>query len=361
MSSIIRSSVREPFDPSTIKSEVRNTTVGILVEMLQKDLIDLNPDFQRSGELWNDGKKSQLIESILLGLPLPSFYFYVDETRKKWVVIDGLQRLCSLRSFMVDKTLSLQGLEFLDKEKYEIPFDRFDYFDQLALKMHPVTLNILTGNASAEARYIIFQRVNSKGTLLNPTEMRNALYQGRATQLLSAMVEDEVFKALVSSRISTKRMKDKEFASRFLTFYLSDYHEYDGNLDITISKMMDDINTQFSDDDVESIINTFSLTVSLCKELLGEDAFRKPITESENRKNQISLTVFEMLTVSIAKLNVSDQSKLKSRKAVFCQLYHNMFLDSRLQKYLSTGTGKAAAITYRFGKIEEVLMNTLKS
>ncbi len=359
---MIQSTIKQPFDPSTLKAEVKNATVGTLVDMLRNDLIDLNPEFQRNGDLWDEKKKSQLIESILLGLPLPSFYFYIDNAKKKWVVIDGLQRLCSLKDFMVDRKLTLQGLEFLEKGKYSIPFEKFEYFDQLAILMHPVTLNVLSGETSAEARYIIFQRVNSKGTQLNPTEMRNALYQGLATKLLSKMVMSELFKIMVSSQMSTKRMKDKEFASRFLLFFLTDYHDYDGRLDISISNLMDRINKTVNQDEIDCIYNSFIRSLAICKDLLGLEAFRKPVVSGQGeRRNQISMAVFEMLTVCIAKQNDGMISRLRERKSIFKRNYIRMYSDSLLQKYLTGGTGKAAAISYRFDCMQDVIDITLKN
>lgn len=359
MDSIIRSSITEPFDPSTLKAEVKNATIGQLVEMLRNDLIDLNPDFQRHANLWDTKRKSQLIESILLGLPLPSFYFYNDSNSKKWVVIDGLQRLCSLKSFMVDEDLTLRGLEFLDEKKYGVPYKSFSYYDKLAISMHSVTLNVLSGNASAEARYIIFQRVNSKGTPLTPVEIRNALYQGKATDLISYMVKLDVFKMMVSQKISVNRMKDREFASRFLAFYLNDYHDYADfkSLDVLISNTMDAINKTFNDNQVMEVVSLFELSIKVCKRLLGEDAFRKPT--SGQRRNQVSLAIFEMLTVSIAHLDKVQQQKLINRRQAFNYLYNDLFDDQLMQKYLSSGMGNNIAVRYRFDKITQIIEKTL--
>jgi len=362
MSTIIRSSVKEPFDPSSLKTEVKNATIGLLVDMLKKNLIDLNPEFQRSKDLWGSTKKSQLIESVLMGLPLPSFYFYIDEAQKKWVVIDGLQRLCSLQSFMVDKTLQLQGLEFLNNKKFGKYFDDFDYFDQLAITMHPVTLNILSGDTSAKARYIIFQRVNSRGTQLNSTEMRNALYQGPATSLISRMVEEKSFVELVTSQIGTTRMKDKEFVSRFLLFYLFSYQKYDGHLDIAISETLDYINKKMSSERQNEVYSSFCRAVDACKYLLGADAYRKPNNESSiQRKNIVSLAVFEMLAVTIAQMSCGDLHALKEKKDIFVQFYRQMFKDDLLQRYLTGGTSKIPAVVYRFEKMKDVITRTLNS
>ena len=362
MDAINRSSVKEPFDPSSLKAEVKNSTIGALVDMLKNDLIDLNPEFQRSGNLWNDDRKSQLIESILLGLPLPSFYFYVDERQKKWVVIDGLQRLCSLQRFMVNGTLCLHGLEFLDENKYGKHFDEFEYFDQLAMKMHPVTLNVLTGDTSAEARYIIFQRVNSKGTQLTAAEMRNALYQGPATTLIKRMSDNIWFKKLVSDQISTTRMKDREYVSRFLLFYLSDYRDYDGELDSAINHTLSFINDEYDDNHLNRIYEVFDRTLFLCYQLLGKDAFRKPSTSSnEKRKNAISLAVFEMLAVCLSRLSESEIEVLITHKDLFYRYFKEVFSDSTLQRYLTGGTSKKPAVSYRFNQMQHVIDNTLKN
>ena len=183
MSGLIPVTIDKPFDPASLKVEVKNSTVDQLRLMLKNNLIDLQPDFQRSPNLWTPQEKSRLIESIILGIPLPSFYFYIDSDKEKWVVIDGLQRLCSIQDFMVEKTLRLKGLEFLRDKCEGKSYDDFSYFDQLNMSMRSVTLNIISGVSSVEAQYIIFKRINSTGTMLSSAEIHNALFHGRAMEL----------------------------------------------------------------------------------------------------------------------------------------------------------------------------------
>lgn len=356
---ILKSSVKVPFDPSSIKAEVKNTTIGFLIDMMKNGIIDLEPEFQRNGNLWGIDQQSQLIESILLGLPLPSFYFYIDKVKKKWVVIDGLQRLSSLNNFIIKKSFLLKDLEFIDKEKYHKRYDEFDYFDQVAISMFPVTLNILNGDAPAEARYIIFQRVNSKGTALKPAEIRNALYQGMATDMINRMTNLSIFKETVSNFISTKRMMDKEYASHFLALSLNGGETANWDkLDVFISQTLDKINQQVDQQTSEEIISNFDSTLQLCKELLGVECFRKP-TEPGNRKNQISLSIFGMLTVNIANLTYLQRRLLLIRKDAFVSGYMSLFRDALLQKYLSGGTGKMKTVHYRLSKVQELIETVL--
>lgn len=99
------------FDPSKIRVREVPTPIYTVIERIEHKQINLDTAFQRKGDLWEDKQQSQLIESILIRFPLPLFYFDGRDPNK-WSVIDGLQRLTSLKRFVLDKDLRLQGLEF---------------------------------------------------------------------------------------------------------------------------------------------------------------------------------------------------------------------------------------------------------
>lgn len=108
----------EPFDPSRIRIESRSATMAEMVDRIGLGEIPLGWDEHStlkgrpSPDTWNDLRQSRFIESMLIRLPLPHFYFdSTDENR--WIVIDGFQRLSALKQFAVDKTLNLDGLEYL--------------------------------------------------------------------------------------------------------------------------------------------------------------------------------------------------------------------------------------------------------
>ena len=102
----------EPFDPKKVDVSVATPQLGKLITRLKFGEIDLMPDFQRSGNLWTKQAQSRLIESILIRLPIPAFYFDATD-EDNWQVVDGLQRLSAIKNFVVDQNLKLQGLEFL--------------------------------------------------------------------------------------------------------------------------------------------------------------------------------------------------------------------------------------------------------
>lgn len=90
----------------------------------------------------------------------------------------------------------------------------------------------------------------------------------------------------------------------------------------------------------------------------GDDAFRKPISDS-GRRNPVSKALFDALAVSVSKLTQAEQDDLILKKTLFSTFYIELFQDKRLQKTLSEGTGKSKSVGYRFQKIEEVIRKTL--
>src|SRR5471030_1152238 len=102
----------QPFDSARIRVDTRPMLISLLMERIKREEIDLTPGFQRKVGIWSPKAKSQLIESLLIRIPLPAFYMDGSD-ESKWLVVDGLQRLTTLKSFVIDKTLSLSGLEFL--------------------------------------------------------------------------------------------------------------------------------------------------------------------------------------------------------------------------------------------------------
>ena len=104
--------MEDPFNPNEINITSKPDTLRNLIERLKHDEIDLNTEFQRHAELWDNAKMSRLIESILIRFPLPAFYFDATD-EENWLVVDGLQRLSSIKKFIVDKKLKLHGLEYL--------------------------------------------------------------------------------------------------------------------------------------------------------------------------------------------------------------------------------------------------------
>ena len=112
--------IGEPFNPDLIEVQTRSMTIGLMISRLRHKAIDLDPEFQRRRGLWTDVRQSRLIESILLKIPLPTFYAAEDED-ETWAIVDGIQRLTAIARFVDptttnDSQLVLTGLEYLGSQ-----------------------------------------------------------------------------------------------------------------------------------------------------------------------------------------------------------------------------------------------------
>lgn len=205
-----------PFDPSKIDIDMKTMELSSIIERLEYNEINMNTDFQRKSGLWTDVQKSQLIESLLLRIPIPAFYFD-GGIKDNWLIIDGLQRITALKKFVIDGDLRLSGLEFfhdLEGMKYtELPrtFIR-------RIKETNIVAYIVKGGTPANVKYNIFKRINTGGLELKPQEIRHALYQGPATDLCKKFAKFSEFQMATTYSIKDDRMMVQKEADNGKTY-----------------------------------------------------------------------------------------------------------------------------------------------
>ena len=346
-----------PFNPNDIEIETPPFTIGYLIDRMEHGEINMNTDFQREGNLWTEEKQSRLIESVLLGLPLPAFYF--DTANKEWDIIDGLQRCCSIENFCVKKTLRLKGLEFLaekDGKQYleGFGFDDLDRELQSGIITRPITVNLIK-KAPRSIRFILFKRLNTGGLELTPQEIRNAVYQGYATDTIKSMAKLPEFIRATGGKISTSRMQDRDFVSRFVAFYLIDYSKYQPGLDDFINRSMDLLEKE----DAKDIENKFKKALNLSYEIFEEDAFRKR-TDTNDKRRPINKAYFEVITVFFAKLSESEEELLLENKETLKNNLIELIRNDRYSNALSRGTGTKDSVNIRFSWFEQVLNKSIE-
>nr|WP_321302631.1 DUF262 domain-containing protein [Alcaligenes faecalis] len=198
------------------------------VEILAKKMADKEytvPDYQREFT-WDEVRKSKFIESLIMGLPIPFVFFWIDPDSGKLEIVDGSQRLRTVEEYLNNR-LSLVGLERLE-------LLNATKFEDLALSRQRKILNIsirgivLSENTDMEARIDLFERINTGSKVANPTEIRKGVLRGGFMDLIAELAACDRFKNLAP--VSTKQEKEREreeLVSRFFAYSdgLEDYRD----------------------------------------------------------------------------------------------------------------------------------------
>ena len=147
------------FEPKDIDIVSEQSSLSTIIAMIKDGAIDMSPSFQRSGDSWDKKIMSRLIESILLKLPLQAFYF--DASRNdRWLVIDGLKRLTTLKGFMIDKTLELIGLQVYTNLNNK-GYDDLDYAQKTTMARYRFTAHIIKPGTPPEVKNDILRRIRT--------------------------------------------------------------------------------------------------------------------------------------------------------------------------------------------------------
>ena len=351
----------DPYDMTNIDISPKPLTIDMIIARLENDEIDLLPDFQRKAGLWSAQQKSQLIESLILRIPLPAFYFD-GSNNDRWIVIDGLQRLTALKEFFVDKTLSLSDLEFL-QDLNNTKIDDMPRAYERRMKETQVTAYIINPGAPVSLKYNIFKRINTGGLRLEPQEIRHALYQGYATRYIKELAELSIFMEATGYSIKTERMLDREFVLRFIAFYEQGLTLYSGAIELFLNDAMEIINKKYdpvtNDGHAESIKELFIEILKLNSTLFGRFAFRK--MPDKDKRRPISKALFETWMTCLAKLPPSNRQALLDRKGALVDKYMTLYNDNPGGFVDSLGSAKISSVRKRFdviqGLIAEVLGN----
>jgi len=258
----------------------------------KRNEIDLQPNYQRK-DVWTSKKKSRLIESVLLNIPIPVFYLAEMEDENKEVV-DGQQRLQAFFHFL-DNEYPLENLEILIDLNGNT-FEKLPPDLRRKLEDYQLSFFIIKKESHPDIRFDVFQRVNEGATKLNAQELRKSMYRGYRIDLLNQLAEDENFKKMVEKKLAVKRMKDHEAVLRFLAFNIKGYETYNGNLNSFLNKTLDGLTKTEDKEYTDRLKNTFRNTMETILLVFGPGAFIK----GDAQKKKINLSLFDILCYSFA-------------------------------------------------------------
>jgi hypothetical protein len=358
----------KPFDPTKINIDTKTPSLDTLIRRIEEDRIQLNTEtyFQRKDDLWDKGKQSRLIESILIRFPLPAFFFDATDDNN-WLVVDGLQRLSSIRNF-VFKNMELTDLEFLAQLNGKRWLDLSTSLQSIIRETQVVVNKILPGTPT-EVKFNIFKRINTGGLVLEPQEIRHALYQGIPSRFIAELAKTEQFiKATTGpsgKHIDTSRMLDRDFANRFLCFYLfgvDNYgtKEYGQDLDTYMGNALNVLKNK-SEIELAGIKSDFEKAMFYSRQIFGDEAFRK-VYYPYNRLPPINKALFDAIATQLAllsdeKRNILLQNKTKFKKSLFDELAKQ----DEFFKSITSSTADKNRIMCRHNTIQRLINNVIQN
>jgi hypothetical protein len=318
----------EQINEKYIKGEIRIITeqarypLDSIHIMLDSGKYLRNPEYQRR-KRWNDSRKSKLIESFIMNVPIPPIFLYESEY-SLYEVMDGLQRLTAIDDFYKNK-FKLTGLQYwkeLNNKFYkELPDQVKKGIDRRYLSS--IILLQETAKTKEEAEFlkqIVFERLNSGGELLTPQETRNALYNGHFNQFCITLSKNDSFRKMWNMPLESagedellknlpySKMEDVELVLRFFA-----YRHIDKIKGTTVEKFLDEYLKQanfFSEDTLIRMEELFNNTIEILFNIFQETAFFLPSIKQDNKTP--SKTVYDPLMQSIANFSMHKSELIRS-------------------------------------------------
>jgi len=350
-----------PWDPSLIRVDAKAFSLRNILDMIDDGDLQLAPDFQRRS-VWTRGQKSRLIESVLLRIPLPAFYFSADEDGKM-LVVDGLQRLSAIYDFVKRKpkdkrSYKLFKLEYLQDEVGG------KYFQELigtrwARRIYSTQIiaNIVDPQTPDKVKFDIFKRINTGGSPLNAQEIRHCMSKQRSRNFLKKLAASKAFNEATGNNLHNHiRMVDREVILRFCAFRLIESLEKDyvhhNTMNAFLTEITRKIDTEVSNKELEKLAKDFERAMNNACKIFGKHSFRKwPI--DTDKAYPINRALFEAWGIALVDY---EWQTIKPYKPAIVKAAREMMLnDNEFLSAISTSTNTASKIELRFSRVKGIL------
>jgi hypothetical protein len=336
-------------------------SVQFLVELMSGDLpkIVLAVPFQRNF-IWKVDRASQLIESVIMNVPIPPLYF-AEEESGRWLVIDGLQRLNTINQFFQNE-FALKGLDII-KELEGLKYKDLPPKAKDLLKDGLMRVNVIKKDSHEDIKYDIFMRLNKGSVTLNYQELRNCLYRGHLNDLAKEYVSsNKDFQKVIKLKKAHERYLDVEFIMRVLalkeklslsgdTFIIKDYG---GRMVNFINDFMKR-NSKLTQEQATKIFQDFAETIEKVIAVFGiQYAFKDP-TASSSRFNK---SIGEFISISFSMYDLA--TLVKNKKEINDLLIKLLSAeDDSFKKSISQRTSDTDVVNFRISHWLKQLGNVL--
>jgi hypothetical protein len=295
-------------------------TTETIFNQLEKGNIELTPNFQRR-DAWNIQKKSRLIESLILGLPVPQIVLAEKRVKGEYIVLDGKQRLLSIFQFYGKSGSSydnfkLTGLEILKK------LNGSSYDDLQNSLLDPSLINALDNQSIRTTiirnwqhesfLYTVFSRLNTENTPLSPQELRKSLNPGEFTNFIDEQsAEIQALRIYFGSKEPDFRMRDVQILLRYIAFQLF-LSRYKGNLNQFLNEANKELNKLWlspqNQEKIQNITTIFEKAINLAIQIFGEQNFAKIWLSDKNKyERQRNQSVLEVMLFYFSDHKIQSQ------------------------------------------------------
>jgi len=313
-----------------------------LIDELSRGKIRLDIEYQRQ-YVWDDGKASRLVESLLLNVPIPVCYFAEDDDFN-FEVIDGLQRITSLNRYFKNE-FALTGVTVLVEvqgKKYSDLAPR----DQRRLASRTIRCVAITADSHPDIKFDVFERLNTNVAVLTAQEIRNCVYRGPFNASLKELGKYAPLQDLAGSS-GRRRMVGEELVLRFLALHdrLVDYRP---PLRQFLNRYMRErLGTPLTPTESELFIGC----VGLALDVFGSNAFKVP-DRTGTVHNTVNKALFDAVMISIA---YSDQGEIRDRKSQMENLVPTLLRDDNFRASLGRATADRKRVFTRIHKVTRAL------
>ncbi len=335
-----------------------------IIRRMEHEEILLDGYFQRKANLWDNGVKSRLIETMIANIPIPAFYF--DGTNdNKWQIVDGLQRLSAVKQFVMEKSevkrLHLKELYYL-KGLQGMCFDDLPRPEQRRIEEYVITAYIIQPGTPWHIKYKIFRSINTSALTLSPQEIRHAICQGDPANIIQRLTELPNFrKYILLNDRDIDRMGDRELALRYLAFRMNHYSDYKPSIVDFLDNAMNQIYT-YPKNKLEIYITDLDSVLHVIYAIFKEDMFSLRMFEPQKPKisKRISPYLFDTWTYAIADLTEEERQQIIEKKAEVLNATLALSANERFQDAINDYYASNRSVTIQFEAIENLVKSILK-
>ncbi|WP_344395490.1 DUF262 domain-containing protein [Streptomyces asiaticus] len=323
-----------------------------LTDLVKNKQIDLSPNYQRRNR-WKDDRKSQLIESFLMNVPIPNI-FLNEDAYGHYSVIDGKQRLTAISDFLFGR-FALTGLKVFG-EANGLRFDELPTTLQTILETRAnLRAVIILRQSDPDIKYQVFQRLNTGGIRLNPQEIRNSAWPGKLNDMILEESITSEFHKLLGIRDRNRsaiysEMRDAEFVLRYLTFR-KNWDTFAGGMGRKLDTFMA-THHEMPAEEVEEARSHFRAAVRKARAAFGENAFQRWSPEKQSWRRQVLASLYDAEIFAVSQF---PEETLREHSAEIIAGVQELFSNSRFRRAVDAATNTPSYFRDRITMMRDMI------